>query len=83
MSRTRPSAIRCFQRERFSRHPSLFFIGVMYHGTPKLDAKATAVNPALQAALDRDLDAELDDMRNDLRSFTFYPVVSLGLAFRF
>lgn len=55
----------------------------MYHGTPKLDAKATAVNPALQAALDRDLDAELDDMRNDLRSFTFYPVVSLGLAFRF
>ena len=58
-------------------------IGVMYHGTPKLEAKSTAANPAQQAALDRDLDAEVEDFRDDLRAFTLYPVVTLGLTFRF
>ncbi len=56
-----------------------FDLGLMYHGVPDVDAKATASNPALQFSLERDLDAEIEDFRDDVSAFRFYPVLSFGL----
>jgi opacity protein-like surface antigen len=58
-------------------------LGVMYHGTPRVFAEATASDPRYQQALQRDLDKELDDLRDDSRKFRFYPVLNLGLVYRF
>lgn len=57
--------------------------GVMYHGTPRIFAEATASDPRFQQALQRDLDKELDDLRDDLRNLRFYPVINIGLVYRF
>ncbi len=58
-------------------------IGVFYHGEPQVDAHATAAHPALQPAMDRDLAKEVADLEDDLRPYRFYPVLTLGLSYRF
>ncbi len=58
-------------------------IGVFYHGAPQVDAHATAAHPALQPAMDRDLAKEVADLEDDLRPYRFYPVLTLGLSYRF
>jgi hypothetical protein len=58
-------------------------IGAMYHGTPELTATATASNAALQAELNRNLAIEVADANEDLESFKWYPVISVGLSYRF
>jgi len=60
-----------------------FDLGVMFHGTPKVTAKAIASNPAQQSALDRDLEIEITDLRDDVKPFKFYPVLNLGMSYRF
>ena len=57
--------------------------GLMFHGTPKVRARAVASDPSLQERLNRDLDAEIDDLRDDLKSFSIYPVLNVGVAYRF
>lgn len=58
-----------------------FDLGAVYQGKPKLALEATgaAADPALAA----DLEAERQQAEEDLSSFKWYPVVQLGLYFRF
>ena len=60
-----------------------FDLGVMFHGTPKLSARATASDPALQPELDRNLEIELEERREDVEPFKFYPVLTFGAMYRF
>jgi len=58
-------------------------LGIMYHGAPKVSARAIASDPAQQSNLDRDLDIEIADLRDDASAFRIYPVMSFGLSYRF
>lgn len=60
-----------------------FDLGVLFQGKPKLQATATASDPALQGVVDRALEAELEDIREDVDAFQWYPVISFGLSYRF
>jgi hypothetical protein len=57
--------------------------GVMYHGEPKVEATAVAQDPLIQALLDQDLQKEVADFQDDIKAFVWYPVVSVGVSFRF
>jgi len=58
-----------------------FDLGAVYQGKPKLGLEATgaAANPTLAA----DLEAERQQAEKELESFKWYPVLQLGLYFRF
>lgn len=60
-----------------------FDFGVLFQGKPKLQATAKASDPALQEVVDRALEAELDDIQEDVDAFQWYPVVSIGVSYRF
>lgn len=57
--------------------------GILFQGTPRLEATARASNPALQEVVDRALDAELEDIQEDVDVFQWYPVISVGVSYRF
>jgi hypothetical protein len=57
--------------------------GVMFQGKPDVSASATASDPRAQRAVDLALDKELDDIRDTADNFQFYPVISVGVSFRF
>ena len=57
--------------------------GVMFQGEPKVSASATASDPALQPAVDAALANEVAARQNAAKAFRYYPVVSVGLSFRF
>jgi hypothetical protein len=57
-------------------------IGVLFQGTPNVSLAATgsaASTPAFQAELSK----EVADIRNTTDDIKFYPVISLGLAYKF
>ncbi len=57
-------------------------LGVIFQGKPKVSMEATgaiASDPAFQA----DLDKETADLKEDVESIEYYPVISLGVAYRF
>ncbi len=58
-------------------------VGVMFQGSPQVDLRATVSDPALQAQLDADLAEEETSFESDTEVFTVYPVISLGLSYRF
>ncbi|MFA5259699.1 MAG: hypothetical protein WC450_00555 [Candidatus Omnitrophota bacterium] len=56
--------------------------GVMYQGSPEVDLSADgllASNPAFLA----DLQREEDNLESDISAFKFYPVIALGVTYRF
>lgn len=55
--------------------------GVMYQGSPKVNLTATgaAANPALAA----NVQAAQGKLQSDLNSFQWYPVIQLGVVYRF
>jgi len=57
--------------------------GVMFQGSPKVSASATASDPALQAYVDEALAREKAKIQDDANAFKYYPVISLGVSFRF
>ncbi len=57
--------------------------GVMMQGEPDVDAKAKASDPALQPIVDQALDNEVKDVEDALGLLRLYPVISVGLSFRF
>lgn len=57
--------------------------GVMFQGSPKVSARATASDPALQGTVDSALANEVADIQDDADAFKYYPVISLGCSFRF
>lgn len=56
-------------------------IGVMYQGSPQ--ARITATGSAANPVLASDVAASQAQLQSDLNSFRFYPVVQIGLAYRF
>ncbi|AOS83809.1 hypothetical protein BIU88_06380 [Chlorobaculum limnaeum] len=57
-------------------------IGVMFQGTPKVSLDATgalASNPAFQESLDQ----EIEDVKDDIENLKYYPIISLGIAYKF
>jgi hypothetical protein len=63
--------------------------GVMFQGrgrvtlTPNIPAGSPLNNPTARAALDILLRREESDIEKDVADYTVYPVVSLGLSYRF
>ena len=55
--------------------------GVMYQGSP--NATITATNPTNNAQLASDVAAAQAQLQSDLSSFQWYPVVQVGLDYRF
>jgi len=60
-----------------------FDLGVMFQGSPQVDLRATVSDPALQSQLDADIAGEQKKLEDDLGFFTIYPVISLGVSYRF
>ncbi len=60
-----------------------FDLGVMFQGSPQVDLRATASDTALQSQLDADIAGEEKKLEDDLVFFTIYPVISLGVSYRF
>lgn len=64
-------------------------IGAMFQGkgkvtlTPQIPAGSPLNNPAARAALQVLLDREEGDIANDVADYTVYPVVSIGVSYRF
>ncbi len=61
-------------------------IGALYQGSPDVKANVTC-GPTLDAAtcaqLQSDVAAEATELEEDVESFKWWPVISLGLAYRF
>jgi hypothetical protein len=55
----------------------------MFQGEPKVAASATASDPALQPYVDQALANEVADIQDDASVFQFYPVISVGVSYRF
>ncbi len=60
-----------------------FDLGVMFQGKPTIQAKATASDPSIQGVVDEALNAEIADIQEDADKFQFYPVISVGVSYRF
>lgn len=57
--------------------------GVMFQGEPQISATAKSSNSALQPVVDAALAQEIEDIKDDAKNFQYYPVISLGVSFRF
>lgn len=66
-----------------NRFGFLFELGVLFQGKPKVDLDADILNPAIEAQLNADLQKEEDDLQDALDNFKYYPVLALGLSYRF
>lgn len=64
-----------------SRWTFAFDLGLLYQGSPTVNL--TATNPGALTALSADLTAEEDNVSQALRSFKYYPVISLGISYNF
>lgn len=62
-------------------------LGVVFQGSPNVTLTATPTNafddPALRAELDRRVEAERRDLEDELDDFKYYPLVSIGITYRF
>jgi hypothetical protein len=61
----------------------IFDLGVMYQGSIDITASAVAVDPDAQSVLDRALESEITHIEDDYAWLQFYPVVSIGLSYKF
>ncbi len=65
----------------------LFDIGVVFQGKPRLSLARNGgiaiTNPALSDQINAAINAQRDKTQSDLNKFQYYPVVSVGLAYRF
>jgi hypothetical protein len=55
----------------------------MFQGEPKVSATATASDPALQPYVDQALANEVAKIQDDASAFKLYPVISVGVSYRF
>jgi len=57
--------------------------GVMFQGEPQVSVTATASDPALQPAVDEALSHEVAQIQENASDFKYYPVISVGVSYRF
>lgn len=57
--------------------------GVMFQGEPKVAASATSSDPGLQPVLDEAISIEVAKIQDDANAFKYYPVISVGISYRF
>ena len=57
--------------------------GVMFQGEPKIAASATASDPSIQPIVDQALSREVAKIQDDANAFKYYPVISVGVSYRF
>ena len=58
--------------------------GAFYQGKPKVSLTAEPLIPGLlPSRFSQDLEAERREIEDDLDSYRFYPVLSLGVSYRF
>lgn len=60
-----------------------FDLGVMFTGEPTVSLTGTVSDPARQPDFDQDLALEEADLQEELDDVTLYPVIALGVAYRF
>jgi len=60
-----------------------FDLGVMYTGSPSVRLDGTVDDPTLQAQFEEDLERERADLAEELSDVKYYPVLSIGFAYRF
>lgn len=70
------NAVKPNQRWGFSAN-----VGVMFPGSPDVDINPG--NPNISGALANDIEAEEKELEDDLDFLTVYPVVSIGVTYRF
>ena len=57
--------------------------GVMFQGSPTVSASARASDPAIQPYVDEALAREVAKIQDDANAFKYYPVISVGVSYRF
>lgn len=60
-----------------------FDLGVMFTGSPDVRLNGTVSDPALEDAFRQDLERERAELEDELKDAKYYPVISLGFAYRF
>ncbi|NHA15704.1 hypothetical protein [Thioalkalivibrio sp. XN279] len=60
-----------------------FDLGVMFTGEPTVSLTGTVDDPLLQAEFEDDLAREEEALRGELEDAKYYPVINLGVAYRF
>jgi hypothetical protein len=59
-------------------------IGVMFQGTPKVSITPKDVQAGVDTALLQDnIDREIADVKDDIDNLKYYPIISLGVAYKF
>lgn len=67
-----------------SNHWSVFVdLGVIFTGSPKLELSSTGGTLSNNATLQQNLEQERKKAEDDVSNISVYPVVSLGVAYRF
>lgn len=60
-----------------------FDIGALFTGSPDVSIQCRAGLPASQTACQQEADNERDDLKDEIGDYKIYPVVSLGVGYRF
>lgn len=60
-----------------------FDLGLLYQGSVDITASAVSANAAFQDIVNTALEAEIRNIEEDAKDYKFYPVVTLGVAYRF
>lgn len=61
-------------------------LGVLFQGSPRVNLRATpsdTMDAAAREQLRQEVERERRSLENDLRDFRYYPVASVGVAYRF
>jgi len=58
-------------------------IGVLLQGEPDVNFRAVGANPAIQDLIDAEVAQEEAEIQDDIDEFDLYPVITLGLNYRF
>lgn len=71
-----------------NRWTFMFDLGAIHAGTPKVESLTATCAAAIKntptcAQIQNDVQVEIQDFKNSTSSYSWYPVVSLGLALRF
>lgn len=57
--------------------------GVLYQGNPKVSARAAAGGSTIQSALDTAIEQKRKEIEDAISGASWYPVIALGVSFRF